>query len=413
MKRMMVIASGFSLLVLSGFAQAQQFPQQGGSGGMERVDSGGMQQLSVTDPAYRMTAYHLLMPRGWHFGADVLRSGGCHGAGLQLNYMMESPDRLTAVIQFAGVRWHWDNDQWKDEHHMRQCEAVEISSASDFLMNVLLPEVRPKAKIVSVVGPSEEVRQQLARAEEAERQMYDGWSREQGTPPPQHVYIDTANVRLAYEINGNPVEEMITAIIDCWGGEERFNPHPRYPTVTNLFCTSRPERVVRAPQGKLDAYLKSEELKQISQSVQPDHEWYERYSSDVRAQTARDKAASDAMIAQSWVTFNAQQAADQRFFDQLSENNRQFNQNMIMQGRQNQMIQENRMAQQQDEAHRWINFAGDKADYINSYTGQTVTLSNKYRDTFFSQDGRTAIQSNGFNPNDVPGSGVWTRSEPH
>jgi hypothetical protein len=214
--------------------------------------------VSVTDPVYGMTAYTLAMPTGWHFGADVLRAQGCHGGGLSLNYKMESQDGLTAVIQLPGVKWHWDDAYWKDDHHMRQCEAVDIASAADFVINVLLPEVRPTAKIVAVVAPSAEVQEMLAQQEHEAMQRYIYWAQLYGGQPPQHAHIDAIDVRLQYAMNGQPVEEMVTAIIDCYGGT---NPSmgQRYPPVTNLFCSSRPERIVRAPQGQLDALLAAPE----------------------------------------------------------------------------------------------------------------------------------------------------------
>ena len=412
MKRIVAFGPSFVILVLAAFAEGQQSPRPGSPAVASSIHWSGTQQVTVADPAYQMTAYTLAMPSGWHFGGDLVRGGGCHGNSMSLNYMMESPDRLSAVIQLAGVHWHWDNDEWKDEHHMRQCEAVEISSAADFVVNVLLPEVRPNAKIMSVTAPAADQQQALARAEEAERQRYAMWARQGGGQPPEHVYIDAVSVRVRYAINGQPVEEMVSAVIDCYGGRQPYNFHPNYPPVTDLFCSSRPERIVRAPLGQLDALLATPELKQLGQSVQVNAEWWNRYSRDVYAQMFRDKQMSNAMIAASWANFNAQQQASQAFFNQLSENNRVFNQNMQEQGQRNMMEQQDHQALQDAEAHRWINFAGDKADYINSYTGQTVTLSNKYSHTFFSSDGRTAIQSNGFNPNDVPGSGVWTEAPP-
>ena len=119
------------------------------------------------------------------------------------------------------------------------------------------------------------------------------------------------------------------------------------------------------------------------------------------------------MIRQSWVNFNAQQQANQRFYDQLNQSGRAFNQNLQENGARFQAQQANQRAAQDLEAHRWINFAGDKADYYNPNSGQTVTLSNKFSRTFFSQDGTTAIQTNGWNPNSVPGGAVYNESQPH
>jgi len=244
-------------------------------------------------------------------------------------------------------------------------------------------------------------------------QQYVRWAQQAGGQPPQHVYVDAVNVRLQYAINGQPVEEMVTAIINCHGGTSPNILHPRYPPVTDLSCSSSPERIVRAPQGQLDALLAAPELKQLGQSVQPNPDWWNRYSRDFYAKMARDQQNFNQLIASSWANFNAQQQANQNFYNQLNENGRLFNQNLQKQGAQFQAQQANLQAARQEEAHRYINFAGDKADYYNPNSGQTVTLSNKYSRTFFSQDGTTALQTNGWNPNSVPGTTVYSESQPH
>jgi len=414
MKRMLVFGPSLAILMFGVFLEGQQRPAAGMDATKSPVNWSGTQQVGVPDPAYQMTAYTLAVPNGWHFGGDLVRGQGCHGWGVDLNYKMESPDSLTAIIRLAPVQWHWDNDIWKDEHHLRQCEAVEISSAADFAINVLLPEVRPNAKIVSVIAPTAEQQRSLDDAGKAEMQMYIGWAQQAGGQPPQHVYVDAVTIRLESAINGQPVEELVTVTIDCHGGTNRNIFHPRYPPVTDLSCSSRPEHIIRAPKGQLDALLASPELKQLARSVQPNPEWWDRYTRDAQAQMARNRQATNQMIAQSWANFNAQQQANQNFYNQLNENGRIFNQNLQAQGIQFQAQMQNKYNAQQQDAHRWINFAGDKADYYNPTSGQTVALSNKFSRTFFSQDGTTALQTNGWNPNSAPGSGVWSESsQPH
>jgi hypothetical protein len=170
---------------------------------------------------------------------------------------------------------------------------------------------------------------------------------------------------------------------------------------------------VRAPKGQLDDFLASPQFNQLIAGVQADQDWWMRDTQNVQMQIVRDRQASQAAIAASWNNFNAMQRSNQAFYNQLSESNRQFNQNMAAQGQRSMAQAQSQQNARDAEAHRWINFAGDKADYINPANGQAVTLSNRYANTFFSQDGSTAIQTNGFNPNDVPGSSVWTQSQPH
>lgn len=413
MKRIVALVPSLVILVFGTCLQGQQNSMSNASTAASPISLSGAQQVAVPDPAYQMTAYTVAVPSGWHFGGELVRGQGCHGYGNFLNYKMESADSLTAIIQLAGVQWHYDNDPFPDRQHLRQCSVVEISSAADFAINVLLPEVRPNAKIVSVIAPTAEEQRSLDEAGEADLQRYAGWAREAGGQPPQHAYVDAVNVRVEYAIKGQPVEEMVTAIIDCYGGTSPNVFHPRYPPITNLTCTTRPERIVRAPQGQLDALLASPELQQLSQGVQPNQEWWYRLNQDIQTKIVRDRQASDQMIRQSWVNFNAQQQANQNFYNQLNQSGRAFNQNLQAQGARFQAQQANQRAAEDLEAHRWINFAGDKADYYNPNSGQTVTLSNKFSRTFFSQDGTTAIQTNGWNPNSVPGGTVYNESQPH
>jgi len=413
MKRIVAFVPSLAILVFGTFLMGQQGPRSNAPAVGSPISLAGAQQVAVSDPAYQMTAYTLAVPNGWHFGGELVRGQGCHGYGNFLNYKMESADSETAIIQLAGAKWQWDNDEWKDRQHMRQCDVVEISSAADFVINVLLPEVRPNAKIVSVIAPTPEEQQSLDEAGEADMQNYVRWAQEAGGQPPQHAYVDAVKVRLQYAINGQPVEEMVTALIDCYGGTSPNVFHPRYPPITNLTCTTRPERIVRAPQGQLDALLAAPELKELAQSVKPNQEWWYRLNQDIQAKIVRDRQVSDQMIRQSWVNFNAQMQANQNFYNQLNESGRVFNQNLQANGARFQAQQANQRAARDIEAHRWINFAGDKADYYNPNSGQTVTLSNKYSRTFFSQDGTTAIQTNGWNPNSVPGGAVYNESQPH
>lgn len=177
MKPIVAFVPSLAILVCGASLMGQQSPITNAPVAGSPITWSGTQQVAVPDPSYGMTAYTLNIPNGWHFGGELVRAQGCHGNSMSLNYKISSPDDLTAIIQLAGVHWHWDNDEWKDRNHMRQCEPVEISSAADFVINVLLPEVRPNAKIVSVIAPTPEQQRSLDQAGEAEMQMYVGWAK--------------------------------------------------------------------------------------------------------------------------------------------------------------------------------------------------------------------------------------------
>src|SRR5579863_1112489 len=218
MKQIIAFVPSLAFLVVGTCLMGQQGPGLDAPAAGNPINLSETQQVAVSDPTYQMTAYTLTVPHGWHFGGELVRGQGCHGYGNFLNYKMESADGLTAIIQLAGVQWHYDNDPFQDRQHLRRCSVVEISSAADFVINVLLPEVRPNAKIVSVIAPTAEEQRFLDEAGEADMQKYAGWAQEAGGQPPQHAYVDAVNVRLQYAMKGQPVEEMVTALIDCYGG---------------------------------------------------------------------------------------------------------------------------------------------------------------------------------------------------
>jgi hypothetical protein len=251
MKRIIALAPVFIALALASHLPAQQdatvysnSPQVPA----QAAPAQGMRQIAVSDPKYNITAYTIAIPADWRFGGEIVRSQGCHSMRMGLNYKMESPDSLTAIIQLLPIQWHWDNDEWTAEHMRPPCDPVEISSAADFLINILLPEVRPNAKVVGVVPPNAEQRQSLAQQEDKARQNYTTWAQQAGAQPPQHVYVDGTSVRLQYDLNGQPVEELVTAVITCYGGTSpnifhpRHQPHLHLPTRAHCARPQGPAR---------------------------------------------------------------------------------------------------------------------------------------------------------------------------
>ena len=181
--------------------------------------------------------------------------------------------------------------------------------------------------------------------------------------------------------------------------------------------------MTRAPLGELDGFVAMPEFKAMMASLKANPEWVNRRQAESQMQTQQTIAGihqqqqfSQQMINQSNAAFQQQMAANQRFYDTLADNNRQFNANM--QARTNQSIAQaqDQQARMDAEAHQWTLYAGDKREYTNPYNGQTVVASNRYTQQWVSSDGQYVVGSNsGANPNDyvAPGGPSFSLMTPH
>ena len=98
---------------------------------------------------------------------------------------------------------------------------------------------------------------------------------------PQKLTLDGARVRVQYEREGHPVEEMITAVIDC--NESTMPALYNQPAYQQRACFSRGTVIARAPQGQLDALLAGPQLKALSASVKANPDWQNRLTRDQQA----------------------------------------------------------------------------------------------------------------------------------
>jgi hypothetical protein len=92
-----------------------------------------------------MTAYTLDVPSGWKFAGTIARDPGCHSNGASLKYTMQSTDGLTGVVIMPGVTWNWrSNPQMQKIMASSHCPAVDLDSATSFLINIAVPTLDPK-----------------------------------------------------------------------------------------------------------------------------------------------------------------------------------------------------------------------------------------------------------------------------
>ena len=135
------------------------------------------------------------------------------------------------------------------------------------------PNIDPKAKIAAVLPLLPEGQAALKEQLEKARQQNAAMARQYGQPP-QKLTLDGARVRVQYERNGRPTEEMVSAVVDCFGSQ--MPPMIGQPAAERRSCTSRGTVIVRAPQGRLDELMALPQFAALSKSVQVNPDWQSR-----------------------------------------------------------------------------------------------------------------------------------------
>jgi len=374
----------------------------------------GTRTVQADDSRYQMTAFTFEVPTNWKYigSVDVSGKGTCHAGEPSLKVTAQSPDSLYAVMQLPGVQWAANSSAQAEEKMARRgCPPVEIKLASDFIANILLPELHPNAKIVEVLPPGAGLDAAMQQKFEADSQIDHAVTQATGIPSPD-LKFDGTRIRVEYELDGGrPVEEMISGFVEC---SELRMPNGS----TSRGCGSSNLLLIRAPQGHLDELLALPEFVAMMKSRKANPEWTSRVQNDkwrkvqeTVSSINQQRAFTQNLINASNAAFQAQMQASQAFFDQLSRNNAQFNANL--QASTARSIAESQAQQRRRdyETHQWVNYALDQRDYINPYNGQTVTASNRFAQQWISNDGRYVAGSNtGANPNDYIGAGGPTFS---
>src|SRR5580698_4101879 len=172
-------------------------------------------KAEIIDPQYNMTAYTLDVPTGWKFAGTIARDPGCHASGAGLKFTVQSPDSPTAMAALPGMTWTWTtSESLKKIMDSQHCPAIDIDSAAGFLINIAVPNLRPKAKIVSVLPLEPAGVASLAEQLQKKRQQNADMAKQFGQKP-QTLSLDGARVRIQYVREGKPVEEQLLSVVDC------------------------------------------------------------------------------------------------------------------------------------------------------------------------------------------------------
>jgi hypothetical protein len=360
-------------------------------------------RVEVEDPVYRMTAYTLEIPDGWKYAGAIARPTGCHSNGAALKYTAQSPDGLTAMVLLPGVAWSWSSSESMQKiMESSHCPAIDIDSAASFLVNIAVPNLHPNAKVLGVFPLLPEGQAALAAQLEKERRQNVEMAKRYNAKP-QKLTLEGARVRVQYERDGQPVEEMIVSVIDC--NESTMPGVYKQPAYQQRSCFSRGTIITRAPLGHLDEMMALAQFQALSKTLQANPEWQSRLMHDQQA------------------AFQKAQADNNRQFQAMMKKGRDDNDALLARGRAFQDAQkantERFMAAdraRQDaidaSAHKMALYAGDKQEFTNPATGQTIQASNQYNHQWISSDGSTLIQTNDhtYDPNGqvYPVNQSWT-----
>jgi hypothetical protein len=203
--------------------------------------------MTVTDSAVNMPAFTIQIPSSWKFAGMMLRPGGCHAPAVPadgLSFTALAPDGITSYEELPGVSWAWASDGTNPTSP--RCPAVNITSAAAFLLNIVVPNMRPDATNISVI-PLPQAMQAGLEAQQRTLQAKANANLRQ--------ILDAARIRLSYQLNGHPVEELIGAVITCNESTMPAYPQLHRPASTRRFCQSNSTNIRRAPQGALDAMI--------------------------------------------------------------------------------------------------------------------------------------------------------------
>src|ERR1017187_4297827 len=266
--------------------------------------SSSMRRVEATDPTYQITAFTMEIPADWKFAGTIARPPGCHGNGASIKFTAQSQDGLSAVVVLPSVAWEWASSETAQKYMAAHCPAIDIDSAASFLVNIAVPNIHPDAKIVAVLPLPPEVQAKLKDQLEKERQQNAAMGNFKQVNP--KLTMDGANVRVQYERDGHPVEEMIFAVIHCNEQTMPAIPLLKEAAYQKRSCFSRGTVISRAPQGHLDEMLALKVSGKLNSSMQPNADWQNRVAADQQAAFQRAMDANNRQAAANLQHFKEQ-----------------------------------------------------------------------------------------------------------
>ena len=354
-----------------------------------------MKQVKVVDSRgfeKPLTAVTLLIPVDWTLEGDVRYDpkNACTATLARVSFRVASPDGRVAVEHFPSAAWSWADSphtrqfmqqdlQMKAQFGRKGCDMGPPLRATDYLSRVLVPSMRPGARVEGEESDPEAAKavQDMARSIESELVKVG---------VPTRVTADTARLRIAYDRHGQQQEEWVTAMTFA-----RATPAPAFDPTTGQIgqtlmyvCGADYVFAATAPPGRLQANEKL--FRAILGSIRVDPGWLGRVQQvqhNIQAAEVKGAADRSRIIAQS--------AEDTRRI--MSE------------------TYQRRQDSQDRSSARWTQAYRGVESFRNPATGETVELSNRYGNAWSNgHDEYLLSDAPGFDPNSVSREN-WTRLE--
>jgi hypothetical protein len=361
---------------------AQDFAASDGAGGPAWSNT---RTVEINDPLFQMAAQTMEIPASWKFEGSIARPRGCHATPWSTTYTAESADGLTGLEALPSVKWEWTSDPDKlRTMEASGCPGVEIATAADYLQQAALPQMRPNAELVTMARLRPEA--EAALAAEIERRGQQNAR----SASPKKLTLEGARARIKYELNGQPVEEWVTTIVDCQEWLENSGTNAEHRS-----CVTQGTTVMRAPLGKLDQL--TPQIIKLTATTHATQQWFARL-------VQNQQANSDQIIAGSWVAQKQRMAAaeqDQARRTQEWKENEDRRAGVVEGSIARDQANSERM---HEEAHGVVNRVLGQGDYVNRRTGQHV-ISNQYKYHWQGSDGKIYGNNDpNYNPNTDPGN---------
>jgi len=333
-----------------------------------------------------MAAQTMEIPASWKFEGTIARPRGCHATPWSTTYTAESADGLTGVEAFPSVKWDWTSDPDKlRTMEASGCPGLEIATAADYLQQVALPQRRSNAELVTMARLRPEAEAALA-AESERRGQQNAHS-----ASPKKLTLEGARARIRYELNGQPVEEWVTTIVDCQEWLENSGTNAEHRS-----CATRGTTVMRAPLGKLDQL--TPQIIKLTATTRTTQQWFNRL-------VQNQQANSDQIIAGSWTAHNRRMAAAKADQERRTQEGHEMDARRAGSVDMSVARDQANSERMHEEAQGVVNRVLGQGNYVNQRTGQHLIISNQYKYHWQGSDGKIYGNNDpNYNPNTDPGN---------
>jgi hypothetical protein len=332
----------------------------------------------------------MLIPNDWQFTGQTAWVKGNRCDPVQTAFKTSSPDGKLAIEGFPQFDWQWSDDpsvrqaamanlQTQARYGSKGCDVLPLQTAAEFL-RANYRKVRPNAQVVAA-EPIPDVAEQMAgqaRQAEAAAARYG---------LQQHIRTDVGRLRLRYSLNGQPVEEWVTAVIvvRATTGPSYNVAMGRMGQATYYNCSASQLFALRAPQGQLDASLKF--FRMLLSTIRVDPAWQARVSQSM---------SNIAAIEQKGVRDRS---------DIVAKNNEDVSKIINDGWQQRQKVQD-------QTASNFSRVIRGVEEYRNPATGETIDLDNRYGHAWTGPRGEYVLSDDpNFDPN-VAFKEKWTALQP-